>query len=254
MMKNQMSKVSLFRTRALLTAVTAMFSAHSVMAQASSQAQKDAENFWYAQGSLGVLKDSHSAVATKLSDFVQVSGTAFYDQGRTGSIVVGRQMFNEEKWNLDHPARLELEAWHGSAKRQNVRLGVLTAAPNDTVKAKALMLNFMGRLTDSEEKAQNRLPLWRTWFGFGFGYGSISYPGATLSNCNCLRAGESDGEMAVQAKLAVERQLGRDTMLVAQAARIWLPGASFGSGGYPQTQYGDWGVTTYSVGLRVGFR
>ncbi len=248
-MKTDNLKPTLLRAVALLVAACA-FGASS----AQAQTQKEAENFWYAQGTLGMVKASHSDVAAKLSDFVQVSGASFFDRGRTGSIVLGRQSFEEDGWVRDHPARFELEAWFGSAKRSSVRLGALSASTDDTVKARALMANFLARLTDSEEKASNRLPLWRTWFGVGLGYANVSYPSATLSGCNCLRAADSDGEMVVQAKLAVERYIAQDTMLVAQAARVWLPGASFGTGNFPRTQYGDWGVTTYSVGLRMAFR
>lgn len=245
------------RTLSLHTAALAVctLAAGAVQAQASANAaQKQAEDFWYVQGSLGNLKSSHSELGVKLSDMVQVSGNAYFNQGRTGSIVLGRQTIHEEKWNQDIPGRWELEAWYGSAKRSSVRLGVLSANPGDTVKAKALMANFMGRIAESDEKGQNRLPLWRTWFGVGLGWGTVEYPSATLSSCNCLRAAESDGDMVVQAKLAVERYVAKDTALFAQAARIWFPGASYGTGPYPRTQYGDWGLTTYSVGVRVGFR
>ncbi len=230
-------------------------SAGAVQAQASAQAaQKQAEDFWYVQGSLGNLKSSHSELSVKLSDVVQVSGSSFFDQGRTGSIVLGRQTIHQEQWNHDIPGRWELEAWQGSAKRSSVRVGALSANPGDTVKARALIANFMGRIAESDEKGQNRLPLWRTWFGVGLGWGTVEYPSLTLSNCNCLRAAESDGDMVVQAKLAVERYVAQDTAVFVQAARIWFPGASYGSGPYPRTQYGDWGLTTYSVGVRVGFR
>lgn len=253
-MKNQMFTASLSRANTALIAAVALFSVHSVNAQASQQAQKDAENFWYVQGSLGILNDSHSSIDSKLSELVQVSGRAFFDQGKTGSIAVGRQVFDPEKGERHNVGRFELEAIVANTKRSSVRLGALNSPLGDTVRARAVMVNMIARVHESDEKAPNKLPLWRTWMGLGIGYGNVSYPSANLSNCNCLRAGESDGEMAVQAKLAVERQIGRDMMLVAQAARIWLPGAAFGSGPFPQTQYGDWGLTTYSLGLRIGFR
>lgn len=253
-MKNQMFTAKCMRTRAALVATATFFSVHAVSAQASNQLTKEAENFWYVQGSLGVLNDSYSTVDSKLSEFVQVSGRTFFEQGKGGSIAFGRQIFEPEKADRPGVGRVEVEAIAANTKRSSVRLGALTSPLDDTVRAKALMVNVLARVHDSEEKAQNKLPVWRTWFGFGIGYGNISYPSANLSNCNCLRAGESDGEVAIQAKLAVERQIGRDMMLVAQAARLWLPGASFGSGPYPQTQYGDWGLTTYSLGLRIGFR
>lgn len=254
-MKTSNIEQVLSRVAVLPAALAGLLGVGLAHAQApSGSVLKEAENFWYVQGSLGAVKESHSDVSAKLSDFVQVSGASFFERGKTGSLVFGRQSFNEDGWVRDHPARFELEAWYGSAKRSTVRLGVLSAAPNDTVKARALMFNFLGRIADSDEKTKNLLPVWRTWFGAGIGYGKVNYPSATLSGCNCLRAADSDAEMVVQAKLAVERYIAQDTLLVAQAARVWLPGASFGPGSYPRTQYGDWGVTTYSVGLRMGFR
>jgi hypothetical protein len=226
---------------------------HLVFAQ-SAPNHEDA--FWYVQGQISTLSDHKDAsFQAALGGPVRVDGSQALNNGRSGSLAVGRQMTYRDDNGDKIPLRLELESWSGRYARERVSLGVRTETVNDQVRFNVIFLNAAIRLAESEKKyAETLSPVGQFWLKAGVGLGTGKYPDTTYNfGCACMRAADSRAA-SYQLQLIYEVQSSKNVQIFGQLGRVWLPsvGTEIGLGG-SQTRYQKLGTDTVSLGLRYAF-
>jgi hypothetical protein len=249
-MKSQKRKIK----RSLELVLAGLLFTHQVAF--AQNASKNEDAFWYLQGQASTLSGNETAsFQTALGGPVRINGSQVLNDGRSGSLALGRQKTYRKDNGDEIPLRLELELWSGRFSRERALLASRMETLNDQVQFSVTFLNAAIRLLESEKKyADTVLPVGQVWLKAGVGLGSGKYNDATANfGCNCMRAADSRAT-SFQLQLSYERQIGQNTQLFGQFGRVWLPAVSSEmSLGGSQTRYDRLGTNALTVGLRYAF-
>ncbi len=128
----------------------------------------------------------------------------------------------------------------GSTDREYADVGIVHKGLNDSVKYRAIFLNGMLGVYDTEKM--------RVWAGAGIGYGQVKVPYVYCNPCDCLQAVTHEA-IAYRAKVQVEREISKTGAVFAEVGYMKFD-AGETSNILPKVDYGQLNLVDLALGLR----
>jgi len=231
-----MKIIKKFGKKGVLAAVAA--SAMFCVAPQAEAAQTWRQS-WYATGAaMGIVNTDDGSPTTSLTG-TPLPISIDYNGTFAGSIAVGHEGAFCRKECGPQNVRLELEMVAGSTDREHIQLLTFTSNPEDSVKYRAIFLNGMLGVYDTEKM--------RVWAGAGIGYGQVKVP-YTTSPCGCLQAVTHE-DIAYRAKLQVEREISKTGAVFAEVGYMKFDAGETNIVG-KNVDYGQLNLMDLALGLR----
>ena len=235
-----MNIIKKFGKKGVLAAVAA--SAMFCVAPQAEAAQMWRQS-WYATGAaMGIVNTDDGSPTIALSGLsTPLPGSIDYSGTFAGSVAVGHEgAFCRKKCGPQN-ARIEVEMVAGSSDRKRVDLDNLHLNLNDSVKYRAIFLNGMLGVYDTEKM--------RVWAGAGIGYGQVKVPYFNCNTpCDCLQAVTHE-DIAYRAKVQVEREISKTGAVFAEVGYMKFD-AGKTSTALRQVDYGQLNLVDLALGLR----
>jgi len=233
-----MKIIKKFGKKGVLAAVAA--SAMFCVAPQAEAAQTWRQS-WYATGAaMGIVNTDDGSptidvTGTPLPSSIDYSGTF------AGSVAVGHEGALCRKKCGPQNVRLELEMVAGSTDREHIQLDNLSLNPNDSVKYRAIFLNGMLGVYDTEKM--------RVWAGAGIGYGQVKVPYFNCNTtCDSLQPVTNE-DIAYRAKVQVEREISKTGAVFAEVGYMKFDAGETKKVG-SNVDYGQLNLVDLALGLR----